>query len=125
MKLTKGFKGLLLGMILLLAAGAWASNRASIELTDDVSVGGQQLKAGDYSLRWDGNGPNVELSILKGNKVVATTPAHLIDTAQKVTMDTILTKSNADGTKSLSQVQPAGKKFALAVGQESAAGGAQ
>jgi len=125
MKFTKGLKGLLLGMILLLAAGAWASNQSSIQINDNVSVGGQQLKAGDYSLRWEGNGPNVELSILKGNKVVATTPAHLVDTAQKATIDTVLTKSNADGTKSLSQIQPAGKKYAFAVGQESAAQGAQ
>ena len=82
MKFTKGLKGLLLGLALLLATSAWASNKGSIELLDNVIVGGQQLKAGEYSLRWEGNGPNVELSILKGNKVVATTPAHLMDVAQ-------------------------------------------
>ena len=123
MKFTNGFKGLLLGLALLLAASAWASNKGSIEFADNVSVGGQQLKAGDYSLRWEGNGSNVELSILKGSKVVATTPAHLMDVSQSPSRDTVLTRTNADGSKALSQIQFAGKKFAIAVGQESAAGG--
>ena len=69
MKFTNGLKGLLLGLALLLAASAWASSKASIEIVDNISVGGQQLKAGEYSLRWEGSGSNVELSILKGSKV--------------------------------------------------------
>ncbi len=125
MKFTNGLKGLLLGLALLLAASAWAASKGSIELVDNVNVGGQQLKAGDYSLRWEGNGSNVELSILKGSKVVATTPAHLVDVAQSAGRDTVVTKTNADGSKSLSQIQLAGKKFAIEVGQESAAEGAQ
>jgi hypothetical protein len=123
MKFTNGLKGLLLGLALLLAASAWASSKASIEIVDNISVGGQQLKAGEYSLRWEGSGSNVELSILKGSKVVATTPAHLMDVTQSASRDLILTKTNADGSKSLSQIQLAGKKFAITVGQESAAGG--
>ncbi len=123
MKFANGLKGLLLGLALLLAASAWASNKGSIEITDNVSVGGQQLKAGDYSLRWEGNGANVELSILKGNKVVATTPAHLMDVTQSAGRDMVLTKTNADGSKSLSQIQLAGKRFAIEIGQESASGG--
>jgi hypothetical protein len=33
--------------------------------------GGKQLKAGNYSVQWDGNGPNVQLNILRGKSVVA------------------------------------------------------
>ena len=125
MKFMNGLKGLLLGLALLLAASAWASNTGSIEFLDNVSVGGQQLKAGEYSLRWEGTGPNVELSILKGSKVVATTPAHVIDMAQSVSRDNVSMKTNADGSRSLSQIQLAGKKFAIAIGQESASDGAK
>jgi len=120
MKFTKMMKGLLLGLALLLATGAFASSKGSIQLLSPVTVGGQQLKPGEYSLKWEGNGPNVELSILKGSKVVVTTPARVVDLNQAASRDTTLTKTNADGSKTLSQIQLAGKKYALAIGQESA-----
>ncbi len=125
MTFSKSFKGLLLGLAVLLATSAFASNKGSIQLLDNTNIAGTQLKAGDYSLKWEGNGPNVELSILKGSKVVATTPARLVDLNQSPNRDTAVLKTNADGTRSLSQIQLAGKKFALAIGQESAEGGAK
>ena len=67
------------GLALLLATSVFAAtNKGSMQLQDPVTVSGKQLRAGDYSVKWDGSGPNVELSILKGNKVVATTPARLL-----------------------------------------------
>ena len=42
-------------------------------------VNGKQLGAGDYTVKWDGNGPNVEVNILQGKNVVATVPAHMVD----------------------------------------------
>lgn len=123
MKVSNGFKGLLLGLAVLLATSAFASNKASIQFLDTVTVAGQQVKPGDYSIKWDGTGPNVELSILKGNKVVATTPARLVDVNQAPMRDTAVLKSGPDGSHQLSQIQMAGKKFAIAIGQESADAG--
>jgi hypothetical protein len=123
MKLSNGLKGLLLGLAVLLATSAFASNTASIQFLDPVTVGGQQVKAGDYSIKWQGNGPNVELSILKGSKVVATTPARLVDLSQSPSRDTAIMKTGADGNRQLSQIEIAGKKFAIAIGQESADAG--
>jgi hypothetical protein len=123
MKRSNGLKGLLLGLAVLLATSAFASNTASIQFLDPVTVGGQQVKAGDYSIKWQGNGPNVELSILKGSKVVATTPARLVDLSQSPSRDTAIMKTGADGNRQLSQIEIAGKKFAIAIGQESADAG--
>ena len=84
MKFANISKSLLLGLALLLATSAFAAaNKGSMQLLDPVTVSGKQLPAGDYSVKWDGTGPNVEVNILKGNKVVATTPARLIDLSQK------------------------------------------
>ena len=114
------FKGLLIGLAVLLATSAFASNRGSLQLLDAVTVGGAQLAPGDYSLKWDGNGPSVQLSILKGSKVVATTPARLIDLDQKPNGDVAVVKTNGDGSKSLAEIHFYGKKSALAIGSESA-----
>jgi hypothetical protein len=121
MKFANFSKGLLLGLALLLATSAFAaSNKGSMQLLDPVTVSGKQLPAGDYSVKWDGSGPNVELSILRGSKVVATTPARLIDLNQKTNGDAAVVKNNDDGSKSLSEIRFGGKKYALAIGQETA-----
>ena len=121
MKFANVSKGLLLGLALLLATSAFAaSNRGSMELMDPVTVSGKQLPAGEYSVKWDGSGPNVELNILKGNKVVATTPAWLVDLSQKSNSDSAIVQQNGDGSKSLTEIHFGGKKYALAIGNESA-----
>jgi hypothetical protein len=120
MKFQSVSKSLLLGLALLLATSAFAAaNKGSLQLPDPVTVSGKQLSAGDYSVKWDGSGPNVELNILRGNKVVATTPARLIDLSQKPDNDAAVVKSNGDGSKSLTEIHFGGKKYALAIGSES------
>ena len=124
MKFANVSKGLLLGLALLLATSVFAaSNKGSVQFMDSVTVSGKQLPAGDYSVKWEGNGPNVELNILKGNKVVATTPARLIDLSQKANNDAAVVKSNDDGSRSLAEIHFGGKKYGLAIGQETAMDG--
>jgi hypothetical protein len=124
MKIANYLKGLVLGLSLLLAVSAFAANKGSVQLMDSVNVSGTQLKAGDYSLKWEGTGQNVQLSILKGNKVVATTPARLVDLNESSRGDVAVVNTNADGSKSLSEIRFGGKKYALEIGQESASSGA-
>ena len=122
MKFAKFSKGLLLGLALVLVTGAFAaSNKGSLEVVDPVTVSGKQLHPGDYSVKWDGAGPNVELSIMQGKKVVATTPARLIDLSQPPNRDSAVVKTNDDGSRSLAEIHFGGKKYALAIGQETAA----
>jgi hypothetical protein len=121
MKFANFSKSLTLGLALLLATSAFATaNKGSVQLMDPVTVSGTQLPAGEYSVKWDGSGPNVEVNFLKGNKVVATTPARLIDLSQKPDSDSALLTSGSDGSKSLTEIHFGGKKYALAFGSESA-----
>jgi len=121
MKFANISKGLLLGLALLLATSAFAAaNKGSVVFLTPVTVGGKQLPAGDYSVKWDGTGPNVEVNILKNNKVVLTTPARLIDLSQKPESDAAVVKQDSDGSRSLTEIHFGGKKYALAIGSESA-----
>lgn len=117
MKVTKS---LVLGLAVLLATSAFAANKGSLQIQEPISVNGQQLKPGDYKVQWDGSGPNVELSIMQGKKVVTKVPAHVVDLAATSNADAAVVKNNADGSKSLSEVRFGGKKYALAVGEEAA-----
>jgi hypothetical protein len=120
MKASKISKGLLLGLALLLATSAFAANKGSLQVSDPVTVNGKQIGAGDYTVKWDGNGPNVELNILRGKNVVATVPARMVDLDRTQSRDSAVTVLNPDGQKSLNEIRFSGKKYALAIGSQTA-----
>jgi len=120
MKFSNTSKGLLLGLALLLATSAFAANKGSLKVSDPVTVSGKSLAAGEYTVKWEGNGPNVELNFLRGNKVVATTSARMIDLDRSAYNDTSVVRRNDDGSRTLSEIRFAGKKYALALGDQSA-----
>jgi hypothetical protein len=120
MNASKISKGLLLGLALLLATSVLAANKGSLQVSDPVTVNGRQIAAGEYTVKWEGNGPSVELNILRGKDVVATVPARMIDLDRAPSRDSAVTIVNSDGHKSLNEIRFSGKKYALAVGAETA-----
>ncbi|MFY9675014.1 MAG: hypothetical protein WCB53_20995 [Terriglobales bacterium] len=114
MKFNSLAKTVVLGLALLLATGAFASNKGSLHIDETVALNGQQIPAGDYTLRWDGTGPDVELSVMHGKKEVAKTSAKLVELDKAASSDQVVL-SNSSGTPSVSQVRFGGKKTALAI----------
>ncbi len=115
MSVSKISKGLLLGLALLLATSGFAANKGSLQVDNPVTVNGKPLAAGEYTVKWDGAGPNVELNIMKGKNVVATVPARMVDLEQSPVRDSIITSVNSEGHKSVNEIRFSGKKYALAV----------
>lgn len=112
-------KTLVMGFALLLASSAFAATKASLQLNNPVTVNGTNLKPGDYNLQWEGSGDKVELSILKGNKVIAKAPAHVVALETPAAYDAALTQKSASGANTLAGVRFQGKKFALDLGEAS------
>ncbi len=108
-------KTLVLALAVLFATSAFASNKGSLHLQEAAQVSGQQLAPGDYQLRWDDTGPNVELSVMQGRKEVAKTSAKVVELDKKSDFDSAVV-DRSSGTPSVSQVRFAGKKYALAIG---------
>jgi hypothetical protein len=115
------FKTVLLGCAVLLATIAFAANKGSLHVTDPVTVAGKTLPAGDYTLTWEGTGPSVELSVLKGKAVVAKTPARLVEINKSSVANTMVTKGTDDGSRSLSEIYFSGKKYGLSIGGDETA----
>ena len=120
MMLSNVSKSAVLGLAVLLGTSAFAANKTTLQVQDPLTVSGTQLKPGDYKVEWDGNGPNVEVSILKGKNVIAKVPAHVVELQQASPSDAAVVKKNDDGSRSLSEIRMSGKKYALAVGEEAA-----
>jgi hypothetical protein len=122
MKFATVSKSLTMGLALLLASSAFAATKASLNLQNPTSVNGTSLKAGDYKLEWDGSGPNVEVSILQGKKVVAKVPAKVVDLNAPSQSSAAVVTQGENGARTLSGARFAGKKYAIQIGEGTDAG---
>jgi hypothetical protein len=114
MKLNHVAKTLVLGLAVLLASSAFASNKGSLEVREQLEVNGQQLAPGSYQLRWDGTGSNVEVSFMQGKKEIARTSAKVVAVDKAPDYDSAVV-DHASGKAAISEVRFAGKKFVLAI----------
>jgi len=108
-------KTVVLGLAVLLAASAFASNKGSLYLQEAFEVNGQQLAPGEYQVRWDGTGPNVEVSIMQDKKEVAKAPAKVVALDKAYDYDSAVI-DHASGKATVSEIRFADKKYVLAIG---------
>jgi hypothetical protein len=111
-------KSILVSGIVLLAVSAWAESKGSLGLQHPTSVGGKTLATGNYTVRWQGAGDQVQLKIYKGKSEVASLPAHLVQLSATPEYDSAVISNDASGTPSLSEIRFGGKKFALHISGE-------
>jgi hypothetical protein len=116
MKFATISRSLVLGVALLLASQAFAASKGNLQLSHSVTANGIKIEAGNYNLMWEGTGPDVEVTILQGKKVIAKVPAHLVDLNKPSERGAAITETNDDGTSSLAGIRFEGKKFALELG---------
>lgn len=114
-------KGLLLGASLLFATAAFAGEKASVKVYENVKLAGKTIAPGKYDVEWTGTGDNVQLNIRQGNQMIASAPAKLTATKAAPAATGYSTKADADGSKSLTSLFVQGKKYMLELGQEAAA----
>ncbi len=111
---------------LALTASAFAasgdSHKSNFEISAATQVNGTEIPAGDYTARWEGPGPTVQVSIMQGKKVVATVPAQVVALERPASNTQAEIKSNSNGDRELTSLQFSGKKFSLELGTESAKG---
>ena len=124
-------KSLLPAVALLLATAIFAAdkNKGSLQIPEQVSVNGQALPAGTYTVEWAAetytvklgdSDLNVDLRILQGKTVVATVPARMIGLQRSDSWDSVVEGKNQDGSRSLLEFHFGGKKYAFALGGEKA-----
>jgi len=112
----------LVAAALLLSSSALAAenNKGTLHLSNKVSLEGKVLAPGTYKVEWQGNGPTVQVTIVKGKETVSTFSAHLTDQAVASRTDAYSTASSPDGSQSLTTIYFEGKKYTLQVEQNQA-----
>jgi hypothetical protein len=69
------------------------NNQHSVDIPATVQIGGTQLKPGNYKVKWQGTGPDIQVTFLRDGKTVATVPATLKTNDGEVTQDGIVLDS--------------------------------
>ena len=115
MKCAKVSQSLVMGLALLLASSAFAATKATLNLQTPTNINGTKVKAGEYKIQWEGSGPNVEVSIMRGKNVLAKVPAKVVDLNSAADSNAAIVTRNDDGTSTLAGARFEGKKFALEV----------
>jgi hypothetical protein len=101
----------------------WAESKGALELQHPTAVAGKTLATGNYVVRWEGKGDQVELKIYQGKNVVASLPARVIQLSSPSGYDSAVINQGSNGTPSLSEIRFGGKKFALRVDNEGGGSG--
>src|SRR5260221_7738881 len=114
---TSNFTGVLIGFAMLLTANAFAANKGSMQVQSPVMVGETQLPAGDYTVQWEGTGPDLELTIKRDRKVKATVPAKLVPENSAFDQTATIIHVESDGSRKLTAIRLSG--FLVTTGRSS------
>jgi hypothetical protein len=96
------------------------SHKSNFEISAATQINGTTIPAGEYTAKWEGSGPTVQVSIMQGRKVVATVPAQIV-TLDRAASDTQAeVRNGSKGERELTALQFAGKKISLELNTESA-----
>ncbi len=95
-----------------LSALAQSSRTGNFTVSETVMFDGQQLPAGRYQVIWSGTGDATSVTVKRGHKVVATAPAHVIAVTPPKD-NRVMENKGTDGTRSISEIQFFGEKYAL------------
>jgi hypothetical protein len=104
MKLQKTILIITLVLLLLIPAFAGTRNKASFTLSEPAKVAGVQLTPGEYVVKWEGNGENAPVSILKDGRVIASTSASVLDVSNPYRGTAAHLAAEEDGTKRLTRI---------------------
>ena len=99
------------------SARAARDNVHSVEISDVVQIGSTKLKPGNYTVKWQGTGPTVQVSFQQNGKTVVTVPGTLKTNDDQVTQDAIVTEATTTGTSTLKEIDFGHHKEALVFDQ--------
>ena len=106
---------LLISLTMLSATAALAANKGSLHVPSTAMVGERELPAGEYTVQWEGAGPDVELKIKLHDRVIAAVPAKVIPLDQPSREDAAALGTYADGGRKLLEIRLSGKRFFLQI----------
>ncbi len=117
---TKFFLSIFSLALVTSAFAASGDYKGNFQISEPAQVNGKQIPAGEYTAKWEGTGPNVQVSIMQGKKVIATTSAQVVDLNTAASNSEAELTKGSNGDRTLSTLRFSGKKYSLQLGSETA-----
>jgi opacity protein-like surface antigen len=108
--------------LLLTSAQAAANKQANITLGATTEINSQQIQSGDYKIRWAGTGSLVQVEILQGKKVVASSTAKVVPQTTAVDHNQVILLMQDNGTRKLRRIDVPRQKVSLVFQDNQASG---
>jgi hypothetical protein len=94
-----------------------ATGNTTIKLYETKTLNGQELKAGEYKVKWERNSSDAEVTFLQGKKVVATVKGKFVDRGQAAQNNALVTKKNGSAHEEITELRFAGKTEVLVLAE--------
>lgn len=117
----KTLKALVLITVVLTTAFALAANM-QINLNNANQLNGATISPGSYKLNYTTNGNTAQVNVIQGKKTVASATGEVVQLQAAPANDSVVSKMNSDGTRTMYEIQFAGKKQAIRFNNEPAVG---
>ena len=99
-------------LVCLIALSAFAGDK-SLTIYSKANFNGQTIAAGDYKVAVDVKGTTAEVKFLKNGKAVATATGELVELKDAPKDTGILYVANADGSRTVKEIQFINQKQAI------------
>ncbi|MGZ4816606.1 MAG: hypothetical protein ACXVZV_14420 [Terriglobales bacterium] len=116
-------KIIVLVLVCLVAATAFAANNKSIIINTKTSLNGQTVAPGNYKLVYDIKGNTADVKLTQAGKTVATATGQVVEVKDPTPYDSVVNQTNPDGTQSVVEIQFANKKTVIRLNGEGSAAG--
>ena len=117
----KTLKALVLIAVVLTTGLALAAN-LQVNLNNPSQLNGTTISPGSYKLNYNTTGNTAQVNVIQGKKTVATATGEVVQIQTAPQHDSIISKMNPDGTRSMYEIQFAGKKQVIRFNNEPAVG---
>jgi hypothetical protein len=95
---------------------AKSKNSGPLNIADNhVNIGSTQLAPGDYTVQWTGQPNHVQVNVLKGKKIVASTQGKIVTQAKASDENAVVIKTLKNNTKTVAEVDFNNRKEALVI----------
>lgn len=108
-------------IVLTATASAFARESRSVKVAYPASVAGTAIPAGEYKLRWDSQGPDATVTLIKGKKVVITAHAQWVDRDREYDQNAVVYETGPGGSRTITEMRFAGSSRVLILGDSPSA----
>jgi hypothetical protein len=92
---------------------ALANGSAKFTIPNTLFIAGNEVKPGEYDIKWESSSPEATVTFITKEKVVAKAQGKIVEGDKRFDFDTFLIGKDSAGRMTIKELQFSGKKFRI------------